>query len=99
MPCSPDGRHIWPGACRASCTQAQARPLKVFHAETNRINASTVSHSFHQLNSSSMRVFGIDCGTECTGYGVVEWDDAGREPHLVSLGCGGIRLPKKEPLP
>jgi crossover junction endodeoxyribonuclease RuvC len=46
-----------------------------------------------------MRVFGIDCGTECTGYGVVEWDDAQREPHLVSLGCGGIRLPKKESLP
>jgi crossover junction endodeoxyribonuclease RuvC len=45
-----------------------------------------------------VRVFGIDCGTECTGYGVVEWDDAQREPHLVSLGCGGIRLPKKESL-
>jgi crossover junction endodeoxyribonuclease RuvC len=44
-----------------------------------------------------MRVFGIDCGTECTGYGVVEWDDAARVPHLISLGAGGIRLPKKEP--
>lgn len=46
-----------------------------------------------------MRVFGIDCGTECTGYGVVEWDDSARLPQLVSLGAGGIRLPKKEPLP
>jgi crossover junction endodeoxyribonuclease RuvC len=45
-----------------------------------------------------MRVFGIDCGTECTGYGVVEWDDTQREPHLVALGSGGIRLPKKESL-
>ena len=45
-----------------------------------------------------MRVFGIDCGTECTGYGVVEWDDAARLPQLVSLGAGGIRLPKKEPM-
>jgi crossover junction endodeoxyribonuclease RuvC len=45
-----------------------------------------------------MRVFGIDCGTECTGYGVVEWDDAQREPRLVSLAAGGIRLPKKETL-
>jgi len=44
-----------------------------------------------------MRVFGIDCGTECTGYGVVEWDDAARAPQLVSRGAGGIRLPKKEP--
>lgn len=46
----------------------------------------------------AMRVFGIDCGTECTGYGVVEWDDTRRVPQLVSLGAGGIRLPKKESL-
>jgi crossover junction endodeoxyribonuclease RuvC len=46
-----------------------------------------------------MRVFGIDCGTECTGYGIVEWDDTARLPQLVSLGAGGIRLPKKELLP
>lgn len=46
-----------------------------------------------------MRVFGIDCGTECTGYGIVEWDDSARNPQLISLGCGGIRLPRKEPLP
>ena len=46
-----------------------------------------------------MRVFGIDCGTECTGYGVVESDDGAREPRLISLGLGGIVLPKKEALP
>ncbi|MBW4043632.1 crossover junction endodeoxyribonuclease RuvC [Acidipila rosea] len=46
-----------------------------------------------------MRVFGIDCGTECTGYGVVESDDSAREPRLISLGLGGIVLPKKEALP
>lgn len=46
-----------------------------------------------------MRVFGIDCGTECTGYGIVEWDDSERSPRLMPLGAGGIRLPKKEPLP
>lgn len=43
-----------------------------------------------------MRVLGIDCGTECTGYGVVEFDS--RE----KLGCicfGGIRLSPREPLP
>lgn len=45
-----------------------------------------------------MRVFGIDCGTECTGYGIVEWDDAARNPRLISLGAGGIRLQKKDPL-
>jgi crossover junction endodeoxyribonuclease RuvC len=42
-----------------------------------------------------MRVFGIDCGTETTGYGVVEWDDAGREPRLVGICAGGICPPKK----
>lgn len=45
-----------------------------------------------------MRVFGIDCGTEITGYGCVECDDAAKLQRLISLGAGGIRLPKKEPL-
>ncbi len=45
-----------------------------------------------------MRVFGIDCGTECTGYGVVDLDEGGREARLVVVTFGGIRLPKKEPL-
>ena len=43
-----------------------------------------------------MRVLGIDCGTECTGYGVVDLDCHGK------LGCvsfGGIQLPPREPLP
>ena len=46
-----------------------------------------------------MRVCGVDCGTETTGYGVVEWDDRDRNPHLVSLGAGGICPPKKSALP
>ena len=46
-----------------------------------------------------MRVFGIDCGTECTGYGVVEWDDTALNPCLVSLGAGAIRVAKKDLLP
>jgi crossover junction endodeoxyribonuclease RuvC len=45
-----------------------------------------------------MRVFGIDCGTECTGYGVVEWDETACSPHLTSLGAGAIRASKKDPL-
>ena len=43
-----------------------------------------------------MRVLGIDCGTECTGYGVVDLDSCEK------LGCiafGGIRLSPREPLP
>src|SRR5277367_5763351 len=46
-----------------------------------------------------MRVFGIDCGTEFTGYGVVEMDCAGRMPRLVHLAAGTIRLSKKEKAP
>lgn len=46
-----------------------------------------------------MRVCGIDCGSETTGYGVVEWDDAAREPALTWLAAGGISPPKKMLLP
>ncbi|HEX4039366.1 MAG TPA: crossover junction endodeoxyribonuclease RuvC [Acidobacteriaceae bacterium] len=48
-----------------------------------------------------MRVCGIDCGTETTGYGVVECDDAGsvRAPSLVSIVSGGICPPRKARLP
>lgn len=46
-----------------------------------------------------MRVFGIDCGTEITGFGVVETSDTGRQPRLICRAFGGIRLPKTRPLP
>jgi crossover junction endodeoxyribonuclease RuvC len=42
-----------------------------------------------------MRVLGIDCGGEYTGYGVVEMHSAGE---LVCLTCGAIRLSPREPL-
>lgn len=41
-----------------------------------------------------MRVLGIDCGTEITGYGVVE--QGGRD--LRYIGSGAIRLSPKKPL-
>ena len=44
----------------------------------------------------AMRVLGIDCGGECTGYGIVEQDERGELRHLA---CGGIRLRPKMPLP
>ncbi len=43
-----------------------------------------------------MRVFGIDCGTEFTGWGVVELGDCGRETGLRHVGAGTIRLKKKD---
>jgi crossover junction endodeoxyribonuclease RuvC len=43
-----------------------------------------------------MRVLGIDCGTEFTGYGVVELcaDDS-----LVCVACGAIKVSSREPMP
>lgn len=46
-----------------------------------------------------MRVFGIDCGTEVTGFGVVESDDTGRKPKLVCMAMGAIRLAKTKTTP
>lgn len=45
-----------------------------------------------------MRVFGIDCGTEITGFGVVETDDDPRRPRLVANALGAIRLSKSKSL-
>jgi crossover junction endodeoxyribonuclease RuvC len=46
-----------------------------------------------------MRVFGIDCGTEFTGYGVVELLPGTRGSHLHQCGAGTIRLKKKDAAP
>ena len=46
-----------------------------------------------------MRVFGIDCGTELTGYGVVEVDDAARTPKLRYLVAGAVKLHKRHSSP
>jgi crossover junction endodeoxyribonuclease RuvC len=47
-----------------------------------------------------MRVFGIDCGTEVTGFGVVDSCDGPRD--VAELSCramGAIRLKKTQTLP
>jgi crossover junction endodeoxyribonuclease RuvC len=46
-----------------------------------------------------MRIFGIDCGSEITGYGVVDAVEDPRGPRLVACTSGVIRLPKNRPLP
>ena len=46
-----------------------------------------------------MRVFGIDCGTEITGFGVVDSVDTGRAAGLRFQAMGGIRLAKAKALP
>lgn len=46
-----------------------------------------------------MRVFGIDCGTEITGFGVVESEETGALPRVVCKTSGAIRLARAMPLP
>jgi crossover junction endodeoxyribonuclease RuvC len=46
-----------------------------------------------------MRVFGIDCGTEFTGYGVVEVDASAHNVRLQHLCAGTVRLNKKDRTP
>ena len=51
------------------------------------------------VHLEQMRVFGIDCGTEITGFGVVETSQRTREPGLTALAVGAIRLARSRPLP
>lgn len=44
-------------------------------------------------------MFGIDCGTEVTGFGVVESGDCAGLPQLRCQTAGVIRLAKSWPLP
>jgi crossover junction endodeoxyribonuclease RuvC len=46
-----------------------------------------------------MRVFGIDCGTEITGFGVVDSDESGALSRLVCKTIGSIRMVKSQSLP
>ena len=43
-----------------------------------------------------MRVLGIDCGTEYTGYGVV---DLCADDRLHCVTCGAIKVSSREPMP
>ncbi|MFZ1917670.1 MAG: crossover junction endodeoxyribonuclease RuvC [Terriglobales bacterium] len=49
---------------------------------------------------TNMRVLGIDCGTEYTGYGIVELLADGRGSDLlVCVTCGAIKVSPREPMP
>jgi crossover junction endodeoxyribonuclease RuvC len=43
-----------------------------------------------------MRVLGIDCGTEYTGYGIV---DLLSDDRLVCIVCGAIKVSPRDPMP
>ena len=51
-----------------------------------------------------MRVLGIDCGTEYTGYGIVELladerDNGRNNNRLVCIVCGAIKVSPRDPMP
>src|SRR5260370_36706547 len=47
-----------------------------------------------------MRVLGIDCGTEYTGYGVVDLlSDNRSSDRLVCIVCGAIKVSPRDPMP
>jgi crossover junction endodeoxyribonuclease RuvC len=48
---------------------------------------------------AKMRVFGIDCGSDCTGWGVVEEQIGARESRLIALAAGGVKLARRDTLP
>ena len=60
------------------------------------VNLEPLSSTSLLVDSQKMRVLGIDCGTECTGYGVVELDGCQK---LECVSYGGIRLSPRDPLP
>jgi crossover junction endodeoxyribonuclease RuvC len=50
--------------------------------------------------TSPMRVLGIDCGTEYTGYGVVDLLlDSRNHDRLVCIICGAIKVSPRDPMP
>jgi crossover junction endodeoxyribonuclease RuvC len=46
-----------------------------------------------------MRVFGIDCGTNCTGYGIIDVQQERLETRLIAVASGAVRLAKEQALP
>lgn len=50
---------------------------------------------FSQLEDGGVRVFGIDCGSQRTGYGIIDSD--GRRHRLVAAGV--IQTSTKDPFP
>ena len=51
------------------------------------------------VHLDAMRVFGIDCGTEITGFGVVDSGEGPRDEPLQFRAMGAIRLAKTQSLP
>lgn len=49
--------------------------------------------------TAAMRVFGIDCGTEYTGWGVVDVLETPQQRRLLPVAAGAIKLDKRQGTP
>jgi len=77
-------------------TSRQARILEAaLVSSVAQINTGSMNPRRSAINCTHMRVLGIDCGGEYTGYGVVEMNSTGK---LACLKCGAIKLSPREPL-
>jgi crossover junction endodeoxyribonuclease RuvC len=70
--------------------------LTLENPEASKLIAAAVLHGPSAIHCMLMRVLGIDCGGEYTGYGVVEMYSSGK---LYCLSCGAIKLSPREALP
>ena len=67
-----------------------------YDADCNGLDADAARRGLWQRKLQGMRVFGVDCGTEFTGYGVVEVDCEARTPKLRYLCAGAVKMSKKD---
>src|SRR5208282_2226889 len=68
-------------------------------AERLRGRSSLQNTILPAIHLDAMRVFGIDCGTEVTGFGVVDSGEGPRDEPLQFRAMGAIRLTKTQTLP
>ena len=91
------GRAVLLRVSSPSCPQLAGYPQSLCELDATRTLAVLRGRPRGKL--VCMRVFGIDCGTEFTGYGVVEVDDTARIAKLRPLCAGAVRLNKKDRAP
>ena len=82
------------GRCQAENSGAGAAGISGLTLLSHRQGRNGGNRQAAAIDLDPMRVFGIDCGTETTGFGVVESDDTGRAPRLALKAMGAIRLKK-----
>lgn len=86
-------------AGKAGCHDARiGLPIHSYHA-VDSAEKDCLARSTPAVHLEPMRVFGVDCGTEVTGFGVVETTEGMRESGLIAKAIGAIRLEKSQPLP